>query len=113
MKLKTTLSLAFAFLLLLTIPNKAAAQVKYFKGYVLMLNGDTLRGEIRKNLKKEFDNFAKANFRKNESAEMKTFHANKIKEYEVDGTTFVSRNVDGEQMFVKRLSKGAVNLYEA
>jgi hypothetical protein len=90
-----------------------SAQVKYFKGYVLMLNGDTLKGELKKNMKKEFDNFTRASFRKAEGGEIKTFRADKIKEYSVDGVVFVSRNIDGEQVFVKRLSQGSVNLYEA
>ena len=92
---------------------KAVAQAKYYQGYVIMLTGDTLKGEIKKNPKKEYDNFAKAAYRKKEGSEIKTFAPNKIKEYTVDGTTFVSRNIDGEQVFVKRLSKGAVNLYKA
>ncbi len=113
MKLTKTLSFVVALSVLIGFSNRAHAQVKYYKGYVLMLNGDTLTGELKKNPKREFDNFAKASFRKNPTSEVKSFRANKIKEYEVDGTTFVSKNVDGEQVFVKRLSKGAVNLYEA
>lgn len=97
----------------LCFSNNAVAQVKFYKGYVLLLNGDTLKGELKRNLKKEYDNFAKATFRKSEGAETKSYRADKIKEYCVDGIVFVSRNVDGEQVFVKRLSKGAVNLYES
>src|ERR1043165_4305268 len=93
--------------------SSASAQIKYFKAYVLMLNGDTLKGELKKNLKKEFDNFCRAAYRKSDGGEIKTFRPDKIKEYCVDGVTFVSRNVEGEQVFVKRLSKGAVNLYES
>lgn len=89
------------------------AQAKYFPGYVITLKGDTLNGEIKKNPKRDFDNFAKASYRKKDGSEMKTFNPTKIKEYCVDGITFLSRNVDGEQVFVKRLSKGSVNLYEA
>jgi hypothetical protein len=92
---------------------KAFAQAKYFPGYVVMLNGDTLKGEVKKNPKREFDSFAKAAYRKKEGGEIKTFNPTKIKEYCVEGVTFVSRNVDGEQVFVKRLSKGSVNLYES
>jgi hypothetical protein len=113
MKLKTTLSLTLALFLCISISKNIHAQIKFFKGYVLLLNGDTLNGELRKNVKKEFDNYTKASFRKNEGGELKTYRADKIKEYAVDGVTFVSRNVDGEQVFVKRLSKGQVNLYEA
>jgi hypothetical protein len=92
---------------------RANAQAKYFPGYVIMLNGDTLKGEIKKNPKKEYDNFTKAAYRKKDGGEIKTFTAVKIKEYCVEGITFVSRNVEGEQVFVKRLSEGAVNLYES
>jgi hypothetical protein len=93
--------------------KQACAQVKYFQGYVVLLNGDSLKGEIKKNLKREFDNFAKASFRKKEGSEIKNYGPAKIKEYCVDGITFVSRNIDGEQVFVKRISNGAVSLFEA
>lgn len=93
--------------------SNAIAQAKYFTGYVIMLNGDTLKGEVKKNPKREFDNFTKASYRKKDGSEIKSFTPAKIKEYCVDGTTFVSRNIDGDQVFVKRLSKGSVNLYES
>jgi hypothetical protein len=93
--------------------SAAQAQVKYYQGYVIMLNGDSLKGEIKKNPKREFDNFTKASFRKKEGSEIKSFSPSKIKEYCVDGIVFVSRNVDGEQVFVKCISRGAVSLYEA
>jgi hypothetical protein len=92
---------------------KATAQIKYCKGYVLLLTGDTLKGEIKKNVKKEFDNFNRAAYRASEGAVIKTFKADKCKEYCIEGVTFVSRNIDGEQVFVKRLVQGNVNLYEA
>ena len=108
-----SLSLFLALFLLISVQKNSNAQVKFFKGYVVLLNGDTLNGEIKKNLKKEFDNFTRASFRKSEGGELKTYRPDKIKEYGVDGVIFVSRNIEGEQVFVKRLSKGAVNLYEA
>ena len=45
---------------------KTFAQAKYFPGYVVMLNGDTLKGEVKKNPKREFDSFTKAAYRKKE-----------------------------------------------
>jgi hypothetical protein len=92
---------------------KVKAQSKYFQGYIITLSGDSLIGEVKKNVKHEFENFSKASFRKKEGSEVKSYNPSKIKEYGVDGVTFVSRNVDGEQVFVKRISKGALNLYEA
>lgn len=114
MKIKQIFSVSIVVVAaIMAFNTEASAQIKYYKGYVLMLNGDTLKGEIKKNLKKEFDNFCRAAYRKSDGAEIKTFRPDKIKEYYVDGVTFVSRNVDGEQVFVKRLSKGVVNLYES
>lgn len=95
------------------LSSNSIAQAKYYPGYVILLNGDTLKGEIKKNPKREYDNFVKAQYRKKENVDMKTYNATKIKEYCVDGVSYVSRNVDGEQVFVKRLSKGNVNLYES
>ena len=111
MKLKISLTLTLALFFIIILSNNIHAQTKYYKGYVVLLNGDTLNGEIKKNSKKEFDNFSKASF-KNDAGEIKTYHPDKVKEYVVDGSTFISRNIDGDQIFVKRLSKGVVNLYE-
>lgn len=114
MKVKNIFSIIVVVVAAITAFNtNAKAQVKYFQGYVIMLNGDSLKGEIKKNLKREFDNFTKASFRKKDGAEVKSFTPAKIKEYSVDGTIYVSRNVDGEQVFVKCISKGAMNLYES
>jgi hypothetical protein len=111
---KTFFSLTIVVVaIVMAFNSQSVAQVKYYQGYVIMLNGDTVKGEIKKNLKKEFDNFTKASYRKKDGGEIKSFAPTKIKEYCVDGTTFVSRNIDGEQVFAKRLSKGNVNLYEA
>lgn len=96
----------------LILNSNSIAQAKYYKGYVILLNADTLKGEIRINPKHEIDNYSKVAYRKSEGVEMKNFNPTKILEYFVNGTYYVSRNVDGEQIFIKRLSKGAVNLYE-
>ncbi|HET6226322.1 MAG TPA: hypothetical protein VFF27_08590, partial [Bacteroidia bacterium] len=109
--MKKSLSITLALFFITILSNNIHAQTKYYKGYIVLLNGDTLNGEIRKNSKKEFDNFSKASF-KNDAGEIKTYHADKVKEYVVDGSTFISRNIDGDQVFVKRLSKGVINLYE-
>lgn len=114
MKMKSIFSITTVIIaFVIAFNTQSHAQAKYFPGYVILLNGDTLKGEVKKNPKKEFDNFAKASYRKKENVDMKTYNATKIKEYCVDGVVFVSRNIDGEQVFVKRLSKGNVCLYEA
>jgi hypothetical protein len=114
MKIRKIFTLTVVVVAMVTaFKSTAVAQAKYFTGYVILLTGDTVKGEVRKNPKREFDNFTKASFRKKEGSEIKSYSPTKIKEYCVDGVTFVSRNIDGEQVFVKRLSKGSVSLYEA
>lgn len=114
MKIKNIFSVTVVVVAAVMAFNTSAlAQVKYYPGYVIMLNGDSLKGEVKRNPKREFDNFTKASFRKKEGSEIKSFSPAKIKEYCVDGTIFVSRNIDGEQVFVKCISRGAVMLYEA
>ena len=93
--------------------SSGIAQASYYKGYVILLTGDTLKGDIKMNPKREFDNFTKASYRKSEGSEIKTFSPKKIKEYHVNGIIYVSRNIEGEQIFMKQLSGGWVNLYEA
>ena len=87
------------------------AQSSFYPGYIILLTGDTLTGEVKMNPKKDLDMFSKTTFKKGQESP-KAYKANKIKEYKVDKTVFVSRNIDGEQVFIKRISTGMVNLYE-
>ena len=113
MKLNRILSLiVLVVAAIIGFHTNSNAQSTYYPGYVVQLNGDTLKGEIKKNPKREGDNFTKAAYRKKDGVDMKTFGPAKIKSYCVDGTIFVSRNVDGDQVFVKQISKGVVCLYE-
>lgn len=92
--------------------NKLAAQATFYPGYIILLTGDTLKGEIKMNPKKDLDLYSRVTFKKGNEAP-KVYKANKIKEYKVDDLVFVSRNIDGEQVFIKRISSGAVTLYES
>jgi hypothetical protein len=89
----------------------AVAQTTFTKGYVVMASGDTIRGEIKHNPKKEFAQFSKVTIKLSET-ETKTLKAEKVKLYSYGATTFISRLVDGEQVFMKRISEGAIDLYE-
>ena len=71
-----------------------------------MLNNDTIKGEVKMNPKKQYDNYTKVAYRKKEGNEIKTFGPKKIKGYLVDSSLFLSRVVDNEPVFVKRLSVG-------
>lgn len=110
---KLSISLSFALALFLA-HSDISAQAKYSKGYIILLNNDTVKGEIKTNVKREFDNYTKIAYRKSEGNEIKTFLPQKVKSYVVDSTKFVSRKVEGDVMFAKLLSAGtaAENLYE-
>ncbi len=112
-KLTTWFTLSF-LIVMLFMCGSVSAQVKYSKGYVLMQNNDTLRGEIKTNAKREFDSFIKVFYRKSEGNEVKTFLPQKIKGYAVDSSFFVTRKIDGDMMFAKLLSSGTMteNVYE-
>ena len=95
--------------------SSCVAQAVYLKGYVIQLTNDTLWGEIKKNTKRDYDNFVKVSYRKNAGNEIKTFGPKKIRSYWVDSLTFVSRMIDEEMVFVKRMSSdtSTIIIYEA
>ena len=99
----------------LLVSKTVFAQAVYMKGYVLQLSNDTLWGEIKKNTKRDYDNFVKVSYRKNAGNEIKTLGPKKIRGYWVDSLTFVSRMIDEEMIFVKRMSSDTSTfvVYEA
>ena len=99
----------FAFLAGLI--NSISAQSTFEKGYIITLNGDTLQGQIKYNPKNELPLFDVVSFQTNPS-DKKSYHANKIKEFSFDGNVYVARMIEDKAVFVKRLSAGAINLYE-
>lgn len=88
----------------------AFAQSTFVDGYIITLNGDTLKGQIKYNPKNDLALFG-AVFFQTKPSDKKSYRPNKIKEFAFDDVVFVSRMVDDKQVFVKRLSYGAVNLY--
>ncbi len=109
---KNTSILLFLTIVTITFNHKAFAQVKYRKGYVIQLKGDTLKGEIESNSKKEFDNFRKIKFRASAGMPVKSFNASKLKEYRMDSIIFISRKIDDLDVFIKQILTGTHNLYE-
>jgi hypothetical protein len=82
------------------------------KGYVITLKGDTLRGDIKLNPKKELEVFEKVTIALS-ATEKKSFKPDKIKGYNIDTANFVSKKLDGDALvFYKVLSAGKLNLYE-
>jgi len=97
-------NIIFIIICCLVFRKESSAQAVYMKGYVIQLTNDTLWGEIKKNTKRDYDNFVKVSYRKTAGNEIKTFGPKKIRGYWVDSLSFVSRMIDEEMVFVKRLS---------
>lgn len=98
------------FLILFSF-SVVSGQVVFKTGYVILKTGDTLKGEIKTNAKKEFDLYSKV-FVKISETEKKSFTPAKIKEFKVDERTFVSKEHEGELVFMKKVSDGALTLLE-
>ena len=81
------------------------------KGYVITLKGDTVRGDIKINPKKEAEPYVKVSV-KNEKGEAKSFKAEKAKLYVAENITYVAKKFNDETFFFKVISTGAITLYE-
>lgn len=103
---KITLALASLFLAF-----AINAQSSFVKGYYLTLTGDTVKGEVKVNPKKELDQYQKLAF-KEANGMQRTFKSDKIKGYGYDKASFISGEYEGEKVYFKLLSKGVLNLYE-
>jgi hypothetical protein len=89
----------------------AFSQITFVKGYMITMTGDTLKGEIKTNPKKEFDTFNKVFF-KDASGVQKNYKPDKVKGYGFENKHFIASKYDGEPMFYKVLSNGQVMLFE-
>lgn len=87
------------------------SQITFVKGYMINLTGDTVKGEIKMNPKKELDNYAKVFF-KDPSGIQKNYKPDKIKGYGFDNKHFITSKYDGEPTFFKVLSRGHIMLFE-
>lgn len=102
----------FSLLLLISAGTIGSlhAETVYKSGYVILLSGDSIKGDIRVNTKKELPQFQKVALKQGEAT--KTYKPDQVKEYGFENTQFVARKVDGEMQFLKVISYGRVNLYE-
>ncbi|MGZ3899986.1 MAG: hypothetical protein ACXVNQ_06465 [Bacteroidia bacterium] len=91
---------------------KGFSQVTFVKGYLINEKGDTLKGEIKINPKKEYENHHKVFF-KDASGTQKNYKPNKVKGYGYDNNHYVSITQDDEALFYKRLTNGDITLYKS
>lgn len=87
------------------------SQIAFVKGYIVNEKGDTIKGEVKINPKKEQDNYSKVFF-KEESGTQKNYKANKVKAYGFDNQNYVAMDYDGELKFYRVLASGSINFYK-
>lgn len=103
--------LTLVLVLLLGSFTAAKADLVWKKGYVILNNGDTVKGEIKYNTKKELPLFSKVTLKNAENIQ-KSYKPDDIKEYSYEGVRFLSRTMDKELVFLKLVSGGQINLFE-
>lgn len=88
------------------------AQILFVKGYIINEKGDTLRGEVKTNPKKEQESFIRVTF-KDASGAQKNYKPSKIKGYGHDNNHYVAWGKEEEALFYKRLTNGPIILYKS
>lgn len=89
----------------------AGAQTYYEKGYLVSDKGDTIRGEVKLNQKKEFEVYSKVTFR-DEKGVQKNYKLEKVKAYGFKNRHFVKMEYGSEEYFYEVLVVGAINFYK-
>lgn len=102
-------SLLIALICIFSLP--AIAQITFVKGYVLTETGDTIKGEVKINPKKEQDNYSKVFF-KDATGTQKNYKPNKLKGYGFENQHFISMDYEGEPKFYKALVRGEISFYK-
>ncbi len=87
------------------------SQITFVKGYMINEKGDSLKGELKINPKKEQDNHNKVFF-KDASGVQKNYKPNKVKAYGFDNNHYISITHDDETKFYKRICDGNILFYK-
>ena len=88
------------------------AQVTFVKGYIINDKGDTLKGEVKINPKKEQDNHNKVFF-KDAQGIQKNYKPNKVKAYGYEGNNhYIAIDLGGEEKYYKAIARGEISLYK-
>ncbi len=93
-------------------PNAIFAQFTFVKGYIINDKGDTLRGEVKVNPKKEHESFQRVTF-KDASGAQKNYKPAKVKGYGFEGNHFISWGKEEEAQFYKRLANGPIFFFKS
>ncbi len=87
------------------------SQITFVPGYIVNEKGDTLKGEVKFNPKKEQDNHNKVYF-KDAQGLQKNYKPNKIKAYGFDKSHYVAMDIGGEEKYYKAIARGEISLYK-
>lgn len=104
------------YLSLLLLTTYSYAQLNFYEGYIVSETGDTIKGEIKANPKRELPLFSKVMFRDKQGI-IKTYKPEKIKGFAYFNTEknkwhlFISIN-DDEPKFYKISIQYPVSIYE-
>ncbi len=90
----------------------AKSQITFLKGYLIPDKGDTLKGEVKINPKKEQDNSNKIFFKDATGVQKNYKPGAKVKGYGYDNNHYVTLTHDGETKFYKRLCNGNILFYK-
>jgi len=86
------------------------AQTNFKYGYIIKLNGDTLRGEI--DYRGDITMSQTCAFREHKNAEIKKYNPSEISSYRfTDGKFFVSKKVKDADIFLEYMVNGKVSVY--
>lgn len=89
----------------------AFTQNNFVDGYMIKTEGDTVKVSIKLNEKKPVELFEKVYIKVTE-ADKKTYKPGKIMGFGFNGEDYISKKVDGTDVFLKRIAAGTINLYE-
>jgi len=101
----------FSLWLFLLAIMPAWAQTYYEKGYLVSEKGDTIRGEVKLNQKKEFEVYTKVTFR-DEKGVQKNYKLEKVKAYGFKNRNFFKMEYGSEEYFYEVLAVGAISFYK-
>ncbi|MCE2772823.1 MAG: hypothetical protein LW750_05220 [Bacteroidetes bacterium] len=88
----------------------STAEMAYKSGYVILNSGDTVRGDIKVNTKKELPLFARVILKQGETS--RTYKPEQVKGYSLDGVQFLTRKLGGEMVFLKVVTSGRIVIFE-
>lgn len=85
---------------------------EFTKGYYVNLKGDTVKGEVQKNPDKETDLYSAFQFKLKGATKGAEITSKKAKAYGFDDNHFTVLKMDEQDVYIKYLEKGRLNLME-